>query len=301
MTLNSLPVLDPADTRLNAARDDLAHSDLKGKVVATKFVDPVPGAIKVSVADLKSKPVDTNNNIHQLLFGEAIHIFDQQDGWAWVQSRRDRYVGYVRISDIQKGADLPFPTHSVRVARTFVYPKAELRNPPQMMLSMASQVVVIDTREVRGTKYAMLNSGGFVVQSHLRPIDDHAKDFVVEAERLLHTPYLWGGASAFGLDCSALVQLSMRMCGHEELRDSDMQAGTLGKEIDAGENMRELQRGDLIFWPGHVAIHKGSIHGIPHIIHASGHTMSVAIEPLHPALERIAYLYQKPIGFRRPW
>ena len=108
------------------------------------------------------------------------------------------------------------------------------------------------------------------------------------------------GHQGWALIVSGLVQLSMRQCGREILRDSDMQAATLGEEIEPGENYSNLQRGDLIFWRGHVAIHKGTGPPCAHIIHASGHTMSVAAEPLAPALERIEYLYEKPIGFRRP-
>ena len=299
MTFNSnLPKLASFDKRLNAFRSDLANIKLKGKVEASVFVEGKPGAICVSVANLKGSPVLTSNTEHQLLLGEEVQIFEQANGFAWVQSNRDGYTGYVAASAVT--TDVPTSTHTVCVPFTFHYPQAELRQPPLAVLSMGSRVSVSGEESVRGTKYLLLEGGGAIIEKHLRAIDEFDEDFISVCEQLLNTPYLWGGSSGLGIDCSGLVQLSMRQCGREILRDSDMQAATLGEEIDPGENYSNLQRGDLIFWRGHAAIHKGTVHGVPHIIHASGHTMSVAAEPLVPALERIEYLYEKPIGFRRP-
>ena len=122
------------------------------------------------------------------------------------------------------------------------------------------------------------------------------EDYVGVAEQLLSTPYLWGGASAFGIDCSGFVQLSMRMTGRSAPRDSDMQAAHLGEPLDPGKDFAGLRRGDLVFWKGHIAI---MLDG-RNIIHANGHTMMVSREPLAEAVERIAYLYGGPTGFRRP-
>jgi cell wall-associated NlpC family hydrolase len=116
------------------------------------------------------------------------------------------------------------------------------------------------------------------------------------AEALLSTPYLWGGTSAFGIDCSGLVQLSMRMAGRTVPRDTDMQASGLGEPFDPGADLAGLRRGDLVFWKGHVAI---MLDG-KNIIHANGHAMMVSRERLSDAVERIAYLYGGPTGFRRP-
>ncbi len=299
MTFKSnLPKLASLDKRLNAFRSDLASIKLKGKVEASKFVDGKPGAICAPVANLKGSPDLTSNTDHQLLLGEEVHIFEQANGSAWVQSKRDGYTGYIDVSAI--ATDVPTPNHTVCVPFTFHYPQAELRQPPLATLSMGSRVIVCGEESVRGTKYLLLEDGGAIIEKHLRAVGEFDDDFILVCEQLLNTPYLWGGSSGLGIDCSGLVQLSMRQCVREILRDSDMQASTLGEEIEPGENYSNLQRGDLIFWRGHVAIHKGSVHRVPHIIHASGHTMSVAAEPLVPALERIEYLYEKPIGFRRP-
>ncbi|MDA8870547.1 C40 family peptidase, partial [Rhizobiaceae bacterium] len=143
----------------------------------------------------------------------------------------------------------------------------------------------------RATLYAELSGGRYVLAGHIGTLDDTDDDWVAVAERLLHTPYLWGGASAFGLDCSSLVQLSMRMAGLDAPRDSDMQAFGLGEPVDG----TDPQRGDLVFWKGHVGI----MLGREILLHANGHTNLVSAEPLAQAVRRIAYLYGKPTGYRR--
>src|SRR5262249_23754052 len=140
----------------------------------------------------------------------------------------------------------------------------------------------------------LLASGEAIIEKHLAPLAWRANDFVAVAETLLETPYLWAGASGFGIDCSGLVQLSMRMVGRDVLRDSDLQAATVGEPVERSAGLR---RGDLVFWNGHVAI----MTGPDAIIHANGHTMTVAREGLDQAIDRVAYLYGRgPTGFRRP-
>ena len=171
-----------------------------------------------------------------------------------------------------------------------------MKKPAAACLSMGSRLRIVGEAGTRGTAYALTESGEALVAAHLRPVDEEAGDFVAVAELLERTPYLWGGTSAFGIDCSGLVQLSLRMAGQSVPRDTDMQAGGIGAALDIGEDLAGLRRGDLVFWKGHVAI---MLDGET-VIHANGHTMSVAREPLLQAVERIAYLYGKPTGFRRP-
>lgn len=307
---SQLPDLDPLDPRLNAVRSDLADVRLKSRCDATHYVSGKPGIVCVPVADIKGTFIPDSDTTHQLLLGEEVWVFEDINERKWVQSRSDGYVGYVNSLAVSMELDSGQLDHEVkntnghsyivRVPTTFCYPKAELRNPPLYSLSMGSRVTVQSCQLVRGTKYAMLDGGGALIEKHLVEVSNFQTDYVKICELLLNTPYLWGGASAFGIDCSSLIQLSMRMCGRKVLRDSDMQAATIGMEIEAGENHQNLKRGDLIFWRGHAAIHQGNVDGAAHIIHASGHTMNVAAEPLHQAIERIAYLYEKPIGYRRP-
>jgi len=286
--------LTARDARLHAFRSDLADARLKGEVAAERFVTGRPARITASVADLRKAPRPDAGVNTQALFGDDVLVFENAEGWAWVQTERDGYVGYV--ADNLLGQREHAPTHIVSVQRTFLYPGPDLRFPINGQLSMGSTVTAAGSAETRGTHYALLPSGQAIIASHLRPIGELAEDYVTVAESFLGTPYLWGGASGFGIDCSGLVQLSMRMAGRQVLRDSDMQAASIGTPIEPGPDYSGLQRGDLVFWKGHVAI----MTDAKDMIHANGHTMLVSREGLKEAVERIGYLYGGPTGFRRP-
>ena len=282
------------DARLHAFRTDLADIRLKGEVAAERFVTGRPARISVAVADLRRAPRADSGIDTQFLFGDEVLIFDEAEGWAWVQGERDGYVGYVAAAELS-GREAT-PTHIVSAPRTFVYPGPDLRFPRSGQLSMGSTVAVTGAAETRGTRYAVLASSETMIAGHLLPIGDHAPDYVSVAEMFLGTPYLWGGVSGFGIDCSGLVQLSMRMAGRDVLRDTDMQVSALGELLDIGPDYSGLKRGDLVFWKGHVAI----MTDAEMMIHANGHTMTVAREGLKEAVARIGYLYGGPTAFRRP-
>lgn len=282
------------DPRRAAFRPDLADVRLRGQVEAECFVAGRPARIAAGVADvLKAPRVDAGLNT-QFLMGTRVTIFDEANGYAWVQSDRDTYVGYVALSDI--GPAETIPTHRVLAPRSFVYSGPDLRLPRSGILSMGAEVEVVGQAETRGAAYAVLRSGGAVVASHIAPISSLADDYVAVAETLVNTPYLWGGTTGFGIDCSGLVQLALRMAGRDVLRDSDMQASELGEVLDPGHDFRALRRGDLVFWKGHVAIMTDAAS----MVHANGHTMLVSHEGLQEAIARIGYLYGEPTGFRRP-
>ncbi len=286
--------LTARDARLHAFRSDLADARLKGEVSADRFVTGRPARIAASVADIRKAPRPDAGVNTQVLFGDDVLVFEEAEGWAWVQAERDGYVGYVGATML--GAREHAPTHIVSAPRTFLYPGPDLRFPISGQLSMGSTVTVTGTAETRGTYYALLPSGEALIAGHLRPLGDVAHDYVAVAEMFLGTPYLWGGTSGFGIDCSGLVQLAMRMAGRNVLRDSDMQAAGLGEPLDPGPDYAGLKRGDLVFWKGHVAI----MTEARDMIHANGHTMLVSREGLKDAIDRIGYLYGGPTGFRRP-
>jgi cell wall-associated NlpC family hydrolase len=282
------------DARLHAFRPDLADERLKGEVQADRYVSGRPARVAASVTDVLKAPRRESAMNTQLLRGDDVTVFEQADGWAWVQSMRDGYVGYVAESQLAAPGEAP--THVVTAPRTFLYPGPDLKLPRRGELSLGSRLAMVSTAETRGTLYAVLPSGEAVVASHLAPAGAVLDDYVAVAERLIDTPYLWGGSSAFGIDCSGLVQLSMMMAGRNVLRDSDMQADTIGDPLDPGPDYARLVRGDLVFWKGHVAI----MTDPKTMIHANGHTMTVAREGLAEAIARIGYLYGQPTGFRRP-
>jgi cell wall-associated NlpC family hydrolase len=276
--------------RLNAFRPDLADKALEGVVEAERFVEGIPARIVVPKVPLRSKP-DLETGIDtELLLGEDVIVLERAKGWAWIKSAFDAYVGYLPENAL--GEPLT-ATHWVTAPRTFLYPKPDMKTYPVETLSMASRLVASGEVETRGTKYLIFENGLSAIAAHFGTVDQPVEtDYVSIAARLVETPYLWGGRTAFGLDCSGLVQLSMMMGGTGVLRDSDMQAETLGTEISRDR----LKRGDLIFWKGHVAI----LEDAETIVHANGATMSVSRERLSGAMERIRPYYGEPTICRRP-
>ena len=280
------------DKRLNAYRDDLADENLRGKVDAERYVAPRRMRVALHFADLLRSP-DPNAGLDtQVLHGHEVDVFDQTDGWAWVQRVDDGYVGYLREETLGEAGD--GSTHMVLAPRTFLYSSADLKHPRTGYRSMGSKLIVTDQVSNRGTDYALLENGDAVIARHLIEIGDWQSDPVSVAATLLHTPYLWGGDTGFGIDCSGLVFLSHMLCGNTVLRDSDMQESSIGEQID--NDFENLQRGDLVFWRGHV----GMMVDGKNLLHANGHTMNVALEPLDAAIERIGYLYSEPTSVRRP-
>jgi cell wall-associated NlpC family hydrolase len=277
------------DRRLHAFRADLADIRLEGRVTAGRFVEAASASIHVPIADLRPAPDATRGIDTQLLYGEPVFVFERRDGWAWVQAQEDGYVGYLPEEQL---APVMQPTHWISVPRSFVYPEPELRKVPLHALSMGSRVTVTGEAETRGTRYLLLAGGGAIIAGHALAMGEAmAPDYVSIATEFLHTPYLWGGRSGFGIDCSGLVQLAMMMAGRKAPRDSDMQA-QFGRVI----GRHDLVRGDLVFWKGHVGI----MEDAETLLHANGHTMTVARENLDAAIERIGWLYQQPTGYRRP-
>lgn len=266
--------------RLTPARADLASSALKGLVEAARFAEPAPMIVTRPVAPLMRQPGGPRGLDTELLMGEGFDVLDEADGWCWGQAVQDGYVGYVPAGALgQPGAR---PTHRVAALTTHLYPEPDIKTRPLTALSYGARLAVTEVVEARGSsaRAARLATGGFVIARHLAPLDSVAIDWVAEAERFVGVPYLWGGRSGFGIDCSGLIQLARTAAGHPCPRDSDMQEAELGQTLAPGA---PLARGDLIFWRGHV----GVMLDRDRLLHANAHHMAVAIEPLAGAVARI--------------
>jgi cell wall-associated NlpC family hydrolase len=264
------------DRRLTPARPDLAAEHLRGKVEAPRYVEGTQEEIIAEVADMRASPSTESGLDTQAIRGERVTIYEIEEGWAWGQLARDSYVGFLPAAALKPAANAP--THRVNVLRTFLYPGPSMKLPIEQALPLNAEVCVT---EMAGD-FARLGEEGFVWSSHLAPKDMFAKDFVSIAEQFVGVPYLWGGKTALGLDCSGLVQTSLWAAGIFAPRDTDMQEKALGESLALGD-LNSLRRGDLIFWKGHVGIMRDSRT----LLHANGHHMLVASEPLSEALARI--------------
>ncbi len=257
------------DRRLNAYRDDLADSRLKGKVTAARFVDGKDRQVAAGVAPLRKAPAPGTQLVSELLFGERVRVFEDKDGVAWVQNETDGYVGYTDSTALS--GRVHAPTHTVSAILSCLYPEPAIRAPSRGILPMGAGVAVTGSKG----RYAELATGGWVPLQHLAEADAFESDFIAVAQRLTGAPYVWGGRSALGLDCSALVQLALARCGVKAPRDSDMQEAGLGKPVPFDGDAAALRRGDIVFWKGHVGIFIAP----ERFLHANARDMAVATAP----------------------
>jgi len=277
------------DPRLTPARGDIAAKYLEGKVKADRFVEGESFEVTDALAPLRRAPAADAEQMTQALRGERVTIYDRtSEGWAWGQLESDGYVGW--LPDAALGKPVATPTHRVTVIRTFAFPGPSIKLPPVQTLVLASALTI--ARE--DGAFAVTREGWHVPKPHLAAIGHREIDFVAVAERCLGTPYLWGGKSSLGIDCSGLVQISLNAAGIGCPRDSDMQRDGLGKSLDATES-KALRRGDLLFWNGHVAIACDA----DTIVHANAHHMATVIENTRAAITRIKAAGSELIAIKR--
>jgi cell wall-associated NlpC family hydrolase len=276
------------DPRRHAYREGLAAASLRDLVKAPRYVTGEARQLDAPVLPLRREPRFDATLDSEALFGETLTVFDESEGWAWVQLARDGYVGYMPSEGLAR--TLTPSTHRIAALRTYLYPKPDIKSPPLALLSL-NALLAAQSQEGR---FLALRSGGFVIAEHTRTVGQAAADFVAVALGFLGTPYLWGGRTSLGIDCSGLVQLASEAAGLDAPRDADMQAAELGRALD-WQGADALARGDLVFWGGHIGI----MASPQELVHASAHHMAVVIEPLAEASTRIAATGYEILGARR--
>ena len=277
------------DLRLTPARGDIAAKYLEGKVKADRFVEGQVFEVSEAIAPLRRAPLPEAELMTQALKGERVTIYDRNsEGWAWGQLNTDGYVGWLPDAALIKSVSTP--THKVTALRTFAFPGPSIKLPPVATLPMEARINI--TRE--DGAFVVTREGWYLPRRHVGGLDDAENDFVAVAERFVGTPYLWGGKSSLGIDCSGLVQISLNVAGTGCPRDSDMQQDGLGRALSPAE-MNKLERGDLIFWKGHVAI----VRDADTIVHANAHHMATIVENTLDAIARIKASGSEVVAIKR--
>lgn len=268
------------DRRLTPATDRVALDSLRGILERSEYTAGQPARLAVAVTDLLTAPDGRRDR--QVNFGADLTVIDRRDGFAFVQAALDGYCGW--LAEAALTDDLPPITHRLSAPATHIYPEANLKTHETGWLSIGARISV-DGIEGR---FARLATGGYVPVQHISDLPD--TDPVEVAASLLGTPYLWGGNSRAGIDCSGLVQAALTACGITCPGDSDLQRAAFPQVTD-------IRRGDLLFWPGHVAMAASP----DLMIHATAWQMAVIWEPIPSALERIEAAGDGPLlGVHRP-
>ena len=264
------------DPRTTPARPDLAARHLQGRLDAARFVDGTTREVRDESAPVRREPAPDAPLDTEALKGELVTVYETtEEGWCWGQLARDGYVGWLPANALAPPG--PPATHVVSALRTLAFPGPSIKLPPVAGFSLGCRLAVTRTEGPLA-----VTASGYVPARHLAPLDAVAPDFVAVAERFVDVPYLWGGKTSLGIDCSGLVQVALTAAGIACPRDSDMQETALGAAVSASPG--ELRRGDLVFWKGHVAIARDGAT----LVHANAFHMAVAVEPAAEAVARIA-------------
>lgn len=273
------------DKRTTPIRGDLADIKLAGKLFAPHYAVPMIRTGIAPVTEIHAEPHMTSMPVSSLMHGEEFAVLDVAGEWAWGYCLHDDYLGYLRFADL--GDDFT-ATHMVSAPATLLVATPSIKAPVLARYPMGAQIVC---GEASKCGRFLACEGGWIPIVHLAEPGQVEGSPADLAEKLVGVPYSWGGRSGNALDCSGLVQLVFGLKGIKAPRDADMQQAGFGEELSEDE---ALQRGDLVFFPGHVGIMADESN----LIHSNGAAMAVSIESLEAATARFAE-HVKPVLARK--
>ena len=262
------------DPRITAARPDLAASHLKGVIAAERYREGRVKQVAYAAIGLRQSAGPDATLETELLFGEAFTVYELKNGWVWGQAALDSHVGYAPADAFSDTVTVP--THRVVARATPLLSAPDVKQPSRATLPMNAKLHVVED----GERFCRLADGGYVFSGHVATAAVRAPDWVAVTESFVGVPYLWGGKTFAGIDCSGLIQTALEAAGIASPRDTDLMETALGESLSLDA---ELKRGDLIFWKGHV----GAMLDGTRLIHANAYAMQVAIEDFAPARARI--------------
>ena len=266
---------DSFDRRITAARPDLAAAHLKGIVPAERYREGRIKQVAHAAAGLRLAPSSEATLETELLFGEIFTVYELKNGWVWGQGALDSHVGYAPAEAFSDAVTVP--THRVTARATPLLTAPDVKLPSRAILSLNAKLSIVEQTD----RFSSLADGACIFSAHIAPIASRASDWVAVAEGFLGVPYVWGGKTFAGIDCSGLIQAALEAAGITAPRDTDLMELALGEPIALDA---PLERGDLIFWKGHM----GAMLDGARLLHASAASMQVVIEDFPAARTRIA-------------
>ena len=286
--------MTPFDPNVTPARADLAAEHLKGMVDAPRYAAAVAARARRETVAVRGAAGADRPQVTELLYGEVFKVYDRLDGWAWGQCAHDDYVGYVDETGLDW--DVASPTHSVVALRALLFPRADFKAPPVGGVGLGSRLTAVERGDGPGGGYLRLDDGCWISETAAATFAASVRDPVDVALLFVGVPYLWGGRSSLGLDCSGLVQIALAQAGIAAPRDAYMQEAALGAPVDKPFD-GSLRRGDLVFFPGHVGIMVDDRT----LLHANVAAMAVTLDPLADVVERVAAAEGRGVtNVRRP-